>query len=107
MHTAASRPALPDWASQLVALYESDAASQFVLYGNVQDRFRGPGAEGGQVELPAYFTRVLLPRFDVVLSYDLGNGIRVEKGGELLAQWPGFKETAVDLPRTARPAIEW
>ncbi|MGV3530900.1 MAG: AAA family ATPase [Chthoniobacteraceae bacterium] len=107
MHSAASRPALPDWASQLVALYESDAASQFVLYGNVQDRFRVPAAEGGLVELTAYFTRVLLPRFDVVLSYDLGNGIRVEKGGELLAQWPGLKETAADLPRAARPAIEW
>ncbi|MGV3531798.1 MAG: AAA family ATPase [Chthoniobacteraceae bacterium] len=107
MHTATSRPTLPEWARELVALYESDAASQFVLCGNVQDRFRVPAAEGGLVELTAYFTRVLLPRFDVVLSYDLGNGIRVEKGGELLTQWPGFKEAAVDLPRAARPAIEW
>jgi hypothetical protein len=35
---------------------------------------------------------VLLPRFDVVLSYDLGNGIRVEKGGEIFSSWPALKE---------------
>jgi len=33
---------------------------------------------------------MLLRRFDVVLSYDLGNGIRVEKGGEVFSKWPDF-----------------
>lgn len=97
---------LPPWAAQIAALYESGAASQFILYGNVQDRFvlplPGQTALAGVVE---FFLRVLMPRFDVVLSYDLGNGIRVEKGGEIFAQWPGFKEHP-ELPRAPRPAIE-
>jgi hypothetical protein len=33
-----SSSALPDWARELVALYESGAANGFVLYGNVYDR---------------------------------------------------------------------
>ena len=30
---------LPAWAAKLVSLYESHAASQFILYGNVSDQF--------------------------------------------------------------------
>ena len=33
------RETLPDWAKEMVALYESDAANQFVLHGNIHDRF--------------------------------------------------------------------
>jgi hypothetical protein len=98
---------LPLWAAELVALYESDAASQFILYGNVQDRFVLPMP--GQTEpagLMDFFMRVLLPRFDVVLSYDVGNGIRVEKGGETLSHWPGMKESP-EMPKSPRGAIEW
>lgn len=36
---------------------------------------------------------VLLPRFDVVLSYDPGQGLRVESGAEEFARWPTSKES--------------
>ncbi len=55
--------------------------------------------------LSDFLRQVLLPRFDVVLSYDLGNGMRVEKGGEVFATWPALGETP-DLPKAPRPAIE-
>jgi len=48
---------------------------------------------------------MLLPRFDVVLSYDIGNGIRVEKGGEIFSKWPQIKEDP-NLPKAPRPAVE-
>jgi hypothetical protein len=97
----------PDWISKLVALYESDAASQFILHGNLHDRFTlNSGGRFSLVDLPGFLQTVLLPRFDVVLSYDLGNGVRIERGGELLNQWQGYKEQP-ELPKAPRAAIEW
>jgi hypothetical protein len=98
---------LPPWAAKLVTLFESQAANQFLLYGNVNDRFVLPLAEGNCLgSIYDFLRRVMMPRFDVVLSYDLGNGIRVDKGGGILTKWPGFKETP-ELPRAPRQAVEW
>ncbi|MDW8261584.1 MAG: AAA family ATPase [Phycisphaerales bacterium] len=99
---------LPPWAAELIALYQSETASQFILYGNVADRLVIP-QDGGQAmgELSDFLLRVLLPRFDVVLSFDVGNGIRVEKGNEIFSQWPALKEMpGGSLPRTPRAAVE-
>ena len=97
---------MPAWASELVTLYASNAASQFILYGNVDDRMTLP--LGQRVELGSlndFLLRVLMPRFDVILSYDLGNGIRIEKGGEIFSQWPAVKENP-HLPKDPRAAVE-
>jgi hypothetical protein len=97
----------PDWISELVALYESDAASQFILHGNLHDRFvLQSGVQVSLLDLSGFLQTVLLPRFDVELSYDLGNGVRVERGGEVLAQWQGYKDHP-ELPKSPRAAIEW
>ena len=99
--------ALPPWARDIVALYESHAVNQFILHGNVNDRLYLPlGAQASLGGIRDFLLRVLLPRFDVILSYDLGNGIRVEKGGETFSQWTGAKESP-ELPRQPRPAIEF
>src|SRR5262249_29674039 len=96
--------ALPDWAERLIHLYESETANQFILYGNVNDRFVLPSGEGCKLgSLYDFLRDILMPRFEVLLSYDLGNGIRIERGGELMTQWPGFKETP-ELPRAPRQA---
>src|SRR4051794_21568823 len=88
---AVSSGALPEWAANLVALYESSSTNQFILYGNVGDRMILPlGAVTKDSELGSmndFLLRGLLPRFDVVLSFDLGNGIRVEKGNDIFAAW--------------------
>ena len=99
------KPGLPSWALELIALYESKAASQFILHGNVNDRFLLPlGEERGLGSLTDFFLRVLMPRFDVVLSYDLGNGLRVEKG-EAFSQWPAFRRDP-KIPYQPRAVIE-
>src|SRR5262249_19599912 len=41
----------------------------------------------------------------VVLSYDLGNGIRIEKGAELFSKWPHFQESQKEW-KAPRPAVE-
>jgi hypothetical protein len=55
--------------------------------------------------LSEFLLQGLLPRFDVVLSYDIGNGIRVEKGGDIFSRWPQIQQNP-DLPKVPRAAIE-
>ena len=103
---SAPASALPEWAAELVSMYESDATNQFILHGNVQDRFLLPGRESRDPGSLSDFLRdVLLPGFEVVLTFDLGNGIRVEKGGPVFSAWP-WLEANPQLPRAPRPAIE-
>lgn len=105
-----------------MTLYESGASNQFILHGNVSDRVLLPspepsaGGAPGTIENPAgstlgdlsdFVLHVLLPRFDVVLGYDLGNGIRIEKGGEELAKWPTFQQSKGNSPQNPRGAIEF
>jgi hypothetical protein len=69
---------------ELNVAFESGASGQFILYGNVHDRL----AVGGRlVNIERYIQDELLASFDVIFSYDLGNGLTVERGGERLAQW--------------------
>jgi AAA+ superfamily predicted ATPase len=97
--------ALPAWARTLAELYESNAASQFIIYGNISDRMVLPAPLPRLGALPDFLLGVLLSRFDVVLSYDLGNGIRIEKGAEIFSKWPYFQESQKDW-KAPRPAVE-
>ena len=96
---------LPSWSRELIDLYESGVGSQFLLHGNVADRILIAGKDSARFgSLDEFLNEVLLSRFDVVLSFDLGNGLRVEKGGEVFKEWPSFRERA--LPRAPREAVE-
>jgi hypothetical protein len=99
---------MPSWARELINLYESNASNQFILFGNVNDQQLIPADSGCRIgSLNEFLLRVLLARFDVVLSYDVGNGIRVEKGGETFSTWPEIKQNpAQTLPSAPRPAVE-
>ncbi|MBA3698993.1 MAG: ATP-binding protein [Planctomycetes bacterium] len=100
---------LPTWASDLITAYESGATAQFILAGNVHDRMVlpqvGDKGAGEMGSLNDFLIKVMLPRFDVVFSYDLGNGLRVERGGEIIAKWPRMKENP-SMPRGAREAVD-
>jgi len=100
------RPKLAQWALDAIQLYESNAANQFIIYGNVNDQMLVPSPSVHLSGLTDFLTHVLLPRFDVVLSYDIGNGIRVEKGGEIFSRWPQIKEDP-ELPKAPRAAVEF
>jgi hypothetical protein len=76
----------PAWASELALAYESGAHGQFILYGNVHDRMV---AGSRLVNLASYLQDELLSGFRIVFSYDLGNGLVIERGGELVAEWGG------------------
>ena len=92
----------PAWAIELAVAYESGAHGQFILYGNVHDRM----AVGSQlVSLADYLETELLAAFKVVLSYDLGNGLRIERGGDLIEKWSGAN--LKQLPREPLPAIQY
>lgn len=101
----AQRPALPQWALDAIQLYESNAANQFVIFGNVNDPLLIPSPSPHLGSLTDFLLQVLLPRFDVVLSYDIGNGIRVEKGGEIFSRWPHLQQEP-NLPKAPRAAVE-
>lgn len=99
------KTSMPSWAAEIISSYESGAAGCFVLHGNVNDRLlvpTGKGAELGGVQ--EFIMESLLPRFDVVLSYDPGQGLRVERGGEVFSQWPTIKE-GLDLPDAPLAAV--
>src|SRR5215510_7633049 len=98
--------ALPAWARNLAESYESNASSQFIIFGNISDRMVLQGAPPARLgSLPDFLLGALLSRFEVVLSYDIGNGIRVEKGAETFAKWPHFQESQKDW-KAPRPAVE-
>jgi SpoVK/Ycf46/Vps4 family AAA+-type ATPase len=92
----------PAWAAELALAYESRASSQFILFGNVHDRI----AVGEElVSLADYLENTLLKPFSVVLTYDLGNGLGIERGGDIVEKWQG-----AELRRQVRepqPAFKW
>jgi len=100
----AQRPGLPAWAAELALHYESHATNQFLLYGNVNDEFP-LGGERGVGSLESFLLDSLLPGFEVILAYDLGNGLQVLKGGEIFSKWRGAIEN-MEGRKSPRFAIE-
>jgi hypothetical protein len=92
----------PAWLDELRLAYESGAHGQFVLYGNVADRFP---LDGRLVSLTRYLDAKLLGTFDIVFLYDPGNGLSLLRGGERFAQWPAA-EKIQPWPRDPREAVE-
>jgi hypothetical protein len=90
------------WLDELRLAYESGAHGQFVLYGNVADRFP---LDGRLVSLTRYLETKLLGTFDIVFLYDPGNGLSLLRGGERFAQWPVAAQIQ-PLPHDPRAAIE-
>ena len=92
----------PTWATELALAYESGAHGQFILYGNVHDRM----AVGTRLKnLAGYLEDDLLASFKVVLSYDLGNGLTIERGGEIIEKWGGA--SLQQLPREPLQALQY
>jgi hypothetical protein len=97
-------PEAPAWAAEIGLAYESTAQGQFILSGNVHDRLP---VKGALVNLVAFIESELLAGFQVVFAFDLGNGLRVLRGGEILAQWSGGRrlETSIRQPLAAIEAV--
>ena len=82
-------PRLPAWADSMRKLFVSGAASQFLLHGNVLDLVPSWGADGELrfVALRKFLTDTLFAPFEVVVFYDRGKGLRVERGADLFQKW--------------------
>lgn len=73
----------PAWARELADLYFSGSTCLFVVHGNVHDLV--PINQDGQLAfctLSEFFAQHLFGSWDVVLSHDLGRGLRLEGGAE-------------------------
>jgi hypothetical protein len=81
-------PEAPAWAAEIALAYESTAQGQFILSGNVHDRLP---VNGALVNLGGFIEKELLAGFQVIFAFDLGNGLRVTRGAELLEGWSGAK----------------
>jgi hypothetical protein len=92
----------PDWAHELALAYESGAHGQFVLYGNVNDRFP---LHGRLTSLTRWLDAQLLTGFGVVFLYDPGNGLSMLRGSAQLKQWLASRESE-PWPREPRAAVE-
>jgi AAA+ superfamily predicted ATPase len=82
----------PDWAERLAAAYLSGTSCVFLLHGNVRDLVElGPSANAWGT-LAEFVAREIFGRWDVVLGYDVGKGIRPLAGADAerlrgMAQW--------------------
>ncbi len=96
----------PDWSEEIRTQYLCGAANQFVVHGNVDDRILLPESERKHARLGNlidYLVDHQLKKFDMVLSYGLGAGLRVESGGELF----GKLRIADDLPHEPARAVAY
>ena len=81
-------PEAPAWAAEIALAYESTAQGQFIVSGNVHDRIP---VNGALVNLGGFIEKELLANFQVIFTFDLGNGLRIARGGELLQDWSGMR----------------
>lgn len=88
---------LPEWAGEIIASYESRASGCFLLHGNVNDRIlvTPHGAATFLGSLTEFIEESLLPRFEVIITFDMGYGLKVERGSEIFSQWPTYAENPV------------
>ncbi len=102
----------PAWARELADLYFAGSASFFILHGNVHDLVHAPGGrDGGFCSLTEFLAQQVFGRWDMVLSYDLGQGLRAEAGPDAGRLHEMLKRGAQHLgnpgtwPREVDPAL--
>ncbi len=90
---------LPNWANEVIASYESESAGCFLLHGNVNDRLLVAPPKGTTKlgNLTDFILETLVPRFDVVITFDMGFGLRVDRGSDVFAKWKTYAD-APQLP---------
>jgi AAA+ superfamily predicted ATPase len=89
----------PPWAERLGDAYLSGTSCVFMLHGNVRDlvpvtaQAAGPGADpAAWGTVPDFLAREMFGRWDIVLAYDVGRGLRPLAGPDparlrTMAQW--------------------
>ncbi len=78
---------LPSWAEQMRDLFKSGSVAQFILHGNIFDMVAAAGTSRRLLPLKAFLDEVMFEKYDTVLQYDRGRGIRATRGGEDWGEW--------------------
>jgi len=79
---------LPAWAEEMRDLFKSGSVSQFLLHGNVFDTVITPGLpEPRLLSLGAFLDEVMFEKYEVILHYDRGKGIRATRGADDWGEW--------------------
>jgi AAA+ superfamily predicted ATPase len=79
---------LPAWAEEMRDLFKSGAVSQFLLHGNVFDTVITPGlTEARLLSLSSFLDEVMFEKYEVILHYDRGKGIRATRGADDWGEW--------------------
>jgi hypothetical protein len=96
---------LPAWASEMRDLFKSGSVAQFILHGNVFDVVPAPGANGRLLSLKSFLDEVMFEKYDTVLHYDRGRGIRVTRGAEDWGEWLklALGDQSLSLAQTREP----
>jgi AAA+ superfamily predicted ATPase len=85
----------PTWAKEFADLYLAGSTSFFILHGNVHDFVYSPEGGGAFCSLGEFLAQQVFGAWDVVLSYDLGRGLRVEAGTDQARLHEMLKRAAV------------
>jgi hypothetical protein len=79
---------LPVWAEEMRDLFKSGSVSQFLLHGNVFDTVITSGVpETRLLSLGAFLDEVMFEKYEVILHYDRGKGIRATRGADDWGEW--------------------
>ncbi len=82
---------IPAWAQEMRDLFRSGSTAQFILHGNINDVIPvvpAAGANGTrQLSIQQFLDEVMFEKYDIVLHYDRGHGIRPTKGLRDYADW--------------------
>jgi hypothetical protein len=102
---------LPAWAEEMRDLFRSGSVAQFLLHGNIFDVVPAAGPAGRRLlSLKAFLDEVMFEKYDIVLHYDRGKGIRATRGsddwGEWLKQVLGDQVNAIAQLREPGSAME-
>jgi hypothetical protein len=94
---------LPNWANEVIASYASKSAGCFLLHGNVNDRHLVTAQQSTSKlgNLTDFILETLVPRFDVVITFDIGTGLKIQKGEDIVSTWKGYSLLIPDKPLDA------
>jgi AAA+ superfamily predicted ATPase len=94
---------LPPWAREFSDLYKAGTTCVFVLHGNVHDLIRqGPADRPRYAGIPEFLATQLFGAWDLVLRYDLSQGLKVYAGpdGDRLRKMVATVSDRIGEPQT-------
>ncbi|MEW6277472.1 MAG: AAA family ATPase [Candidatus Eremiobacterota bacterium] len=104
----------PGWVQEIREVFRAGTISQYLLYGNVFDLVPFRGEDGLKFySLKEYLAQAMFGKFDVVLYYSRGAGLKALRGQEhlykflkMLDDWTNTNYASSKLPRDTAQAME-